>query len=114
MIFLPLNDQSSVDEKITSLKRAVAQGGQDNIKTFFLLTSGFEGLRNIAKKVAKNLSDLAHSYYREKKFSIKKKQKKLLKEQIENIRYSFKHGIYSSFTKPDYVKPLKYMKDAYN
>jgi hypothetical protein len=60
------------------------------------------------------LSDLAHSYYREKKFAIKKKQKKLIKEQIENIRYSFKHGIYSSYTKPDYAKPLKYMKEAYN
>jgi hypothetical protein len=67
-----------------------------------LLTSGFEGLKNLAKKVAKNLSDLAHTYYREKKFAIKKKQKKLIKEQIENIRYSFKHGVYSSYTKNDY------------
>lgn len=61
LIFLPLNDQGSVDEKITSLKRAVAaQGGSENIKTFFLLTNGFDGLRNLSKKVAKNLSDLAH------------------------------------------------------
>lgn len=59
LIFLPLNDATSVDEKITSLKRAVAQRGDDNIKTFFLLTSGFEGLKNIAKKFVKNLNDLS-------------------------------------------------------
>jgi hypothetical protein len=47
--------------------------------------------------------------------NVKKKQKKLIKEQIENIRYSFKHGMYSSFTKPpaDYLAPIKYMKEAY-
>ncbi len=114
LIFLPLNDATSVDEKITSLKRAVAQRGDDNIKTFFLLTSGFEGLKNIAKKFVRNLNDLSFQYYRERKFYIKKKQKKLIKEQIENIRYSFKHGVYSSFTKQDYLKPVKYMKEAYN
>lgn len=81
LIFLPLGDQgSSVDEKITSLKRAVASRGDDNIKTFFLLTSGFDGLKNIAKKFVKNVNDLAMTYYREHKFQIKKKQKKLIKE----------------------------------
>jgi len=116
LIFLPLGDQqSSVDEKIVSLKRAVAARGEDNIKTFFLLTSGFEGLRNIAKKFVKNINDLAFTYYRERKFDVKKKQKKLIKEQIENIRYSFKHGIYSAFTKQpaDYLTPIKYMREAY-
>jgi TPP-dependent pyruvate/acetoin dehydrogenase alpha subunit len=116
LILLPLADQtSSVDEKITSLKRAVAARGEDNIKTFFLLTTGFEGLKNIAKKFVKNVNDLAFTYYRERKFHIKKKQKKLIKEQIENIRYSFKHGIYSAFTKSpqDYMTPIKYLKEAY-
>jgi hypothetical protein len=102
LIFLPLNDQGSVEEKITSLKRAVAQRGDDNIKTFFLLTTGFEGLKNIAKKFVKNLNDLCFTYYREKKMNIKKKQKKLIKEQIENIRLSFKHGIFSAYTKNEY------------
>jgi hypothetical protein len=74
LIFLPLGDQaSSVDEKITSLKRAVAARGEENIKTFFLLTSGFDGLRNIAKKFVKNINDLAFTYYRERKFNVKKK-----------------------------------------
>lgn len=114
LIFLPLNDIGSVDEKITSLKRAVAQRGDDNIKTFFLLTSGFEGLRNISKKFVKNLNDLTFAYYKEKKMQVKKKQKKLVKEQMENIRYSFKHGFYSAFTKQAYDKPIKYMKDSYN
>jgi hypothetical protein len=116
LIFLPLGDQqSSVDEKIVSLKRAVAARGEDNIKTFFLLTSGFEGLRNIAKKFVKNINDLAFTYYRERKLDVKKKQKKLIKEQIENIRYSFKHGIYSAYTKQpaDYLTPIKYMREAY-
>jgi predicted negative regulator of RcsB-dependent stress response len=111
-----LGDSSStVDEKITSLKRAVAARGEENIKTFFLLTSGFEGLKNIAKKFVKNVHDLAFTYYKEKKFHIKRKQKKLIKEQIENIRYSFKHGIYSAFTKSpaDYLTPVKYMREAY-
>lgn len=79
------------------------------------MTSGFDGLRNIAKKFVKNINDLAFTYYRERKFNVKKKQKKLIKEQIENIRYSFKHGIYSAFTKPpsDYLTPIKYLKEAY-
>jgi SMC interacting uncharacterized protein involved in chromosome segregation len=116
LIFLPLGDQaSSVDEKITSLKRAVQGRGEENIKTFFLLTSGYDGLKNIAKKFVKNINDLAFQYYRERKFNVKKKQKKLIKEQIENIRYSFKHGIYSAFTKSaaDYLTPVKYMREAY-
>jgi hypothetical protein len=104
-----------VDEKITSLKRAVAARGEDNIKTFFLLTTGFEGLKNIGKKFVKNVNDLAHTYYRERKFNVKKKQKKLIKEQIENVKYSFKHGLYSAFTKSpqDYMVPVKYLKEAY-
>lgn len=81
------------------MKRAVASRGEDNIKTFFLLTTGFEGLKNIAKKFVKHVNDLALTYYRERKMHIKKKQKKLIKEQIENIRYNFKHGIYSALTK---------------
>ncbi|CDW91723.1 UNKNOWN [Stylonychia lemnae] len=113
LIFLPLNDQGSVDEKITSLKRAVAQRGDDNIKTFFLLTTGFEGLKNISKKFVKILNDLSFQHYREKKMNIKKKQKKLIKDEIGNIRYSFKHGIFSSYTKTDIVKPVKYMKEGY-
>jgi hypothetical protein len=47
--------------------------GDENIKTFFLLTSGYEGLKNIAKKFVKNINDLAFTYYREQKFNIKKK-----------------------------------------
>jgi hypothetical protein len=94
------DQMSSVDEKITSLKRAVAARGEENIKTFFLLTSGFEGLKNIGKKFVKNVNDLIFNYYRELKFNIKKKQKRLIKEQIENIKYGFKHGIYSALTKP--------------
>ena len=114
LIFLPLNDAGSVDEKITSLKRAVAQRGDETtIKTFFLLTSGLEGLRNVAKKFVKCVHDLAYQYYREKKFNVKKKQKRLLKEQVENIRYSFKHGIFSAYTKPDFKVPTTYMKEAY-
>jgi hypothetical protein len=78
---LPLADtQGSVDEKITSLKRAVSGRGDDNIKTFFLLTSGYDGLKNIAKKFVKNINDLAFAFYREQKFNVKKKQKKLIKE----------------------------------
>lgn len=96
------------------MKRAVASRGDDNIKTFFLLTTGFEGLKNIAKKFVKNLHDLCFTYYREKKMNVKKKQKKLIKEQIENIRLSFKHGIYSAYTKNEYQKPVKYMKEGYN
>ena len=106
---------SSVDEKITSLKRAVAARGEENIKTFFLLTSGFEGLKNIGKKFVKNVNDLAFQYYREHKFNVKKKQKRLIKEQIENVKYSFKHGIYSALTKSsqDYMTPVKYLREAY-
>ena len=105
-----------MDEKITSLKRAVASRGaeNDNIKTFFLLTAGMDGLKNIAKKFVKNIHDLAFQYYRERKFNVKKKQKRLIKEQIENIRYSFKHGIFSSYTKLDFKVPVSYMKEAYN
>jgi hypothetical protein len=102
-----------VDEKLTSLKRATAQRGDDNIKTFFLLTQGFDSLKAISKKFVKNLNDLCFQYYRDRKFVIKKKQKKLIKEQIENIRYSFRHGIYSSFTKQDWSKPVKYLKESY-
>lgn len=81
LVFLPLSDnQTTVDEKLTSLKRATAQRGDDNIKTFFLMTAGFESLRNISKKFVKNLNDLCFQYYRDKKFIIKKKQKKLIKE----------------------------------
>ena len=75
------------------MKRATAQRGDDNIKTFFLLTQGFDSLKAISKKFVKNLNDLCFQYYRDRKFVIKKKQKKLIKEQIENIRYSFRHGI---------------------
>ena len=102
LIFLPLNDTGVVDEKITSLKKSLAASGQENIKTFFLLTSGYEGLKNIAEKIGRNLSGLCNNYYRERKFQVKKKQKKLIKEQIENIRYSFKHGIFSAYTKQDF------------
>jgi len=112
LIFLPLQDQT-VDEKINSLRRAVEQRGEGYLKTFFVLSNGFEGLKSMAKKVVKSLNDLAYTYYREKKFSIKRKQKKLIKDQIENIRYNFKHGIYSQYTKADLSKPLKYMKEAY-
>ena len=81
LIFLPLSEnQSTIDEKLTSLKRASAQRGDDNIKTFFLLTSGFESLKAISKKFVKNLNDLCFQYYRDKKMAIKKKQKKLIKE----------------------------------
>jgi len=45
--------------------------------------------------------------------NIKKKQKKLIKDEIGNIRYSFKHGIFSSYTKSEPSKPVKYMKEAY-
>ncbi len=40
----------------------------------------------------------------------------MIKEQIENIRYSFKHGIYSGFTKSaaDYLTPVKYLREAYS
>ena len=81
LIFLPLSEnQSTIDEKLTSLKRASAQRGDDNIKTFFLLTSGFESLKAISKKFVKNLNDLCFQYYRDKKMAIKKKQKRLIKE----------------------------------
>lgn len=55
-----------------SLKRAVNARGDENIKTFFLLTNGFEGLKNIGKKFAKVLNDLCMSYYQEKKALVKK------------------------------------------
>lgn len=90
-----------MDDKIVSLKRAVAARGDENIKTFFLLTNGFEGLKNISKKFVKVINDLSSGYYQEKKLNIKKKQKKLIKDEIGNIRYSFKHGILSAFTKND-------------
>jgi hypothetical protein len=45
-----------------------------------VLSNGFDGLRNIGKKFIKNINDLAFSYYREKKFSVIKKSKRLLKE----------------------------------
>lgn len=63
LIFLPLNDQGNVDDKIISLKRAVASRGDENIKTFFLLTNGFEGLKNISKKFVKVINDLSMAYY---------------------------------------------------
>ena len=110
---MPINDQGNVDDKIVSLKRAVAARGDENIKTFFLLTTGYEGLKVVQKKFVKNINDLSYNYYRERKFNIKKKQKKLIKDEIANIRYSFKHGIFSAFTKSDVNKPVKYMKDAY-
>lgn len=60
-----------------------------------MISNGFEGLRVIGKKFLKQINDLAFTYYREKKLNTIKKSKRLLKEQIENVRYNFKHGIYS-------------------
>ena len=42
------------------------------------MSNGYEGLKNISKKFVKTLSDLAYTYFREKKFAIKRKQKKLM------------------------------------
>lgn len=50
------------------------------MKTFFVLSNGFEGLKTIGKKFVKSLNDLAYTYYRDKKLAIKRKQKKLIKE----------------------------------
>ena len=65
---------------MSSFRRAVQVGGEENIKTSnYFLSSGFEALKTgMMKKFVKNVHELIVSYYREKKNNIKRKQKKLI------------------------------------
>lgn len=66
------------------------------VKQVFMLPRGIEDLRQDPKKFIKAIIEQSTGYYAAKKRDIKTKQKKLVsKEQQENIRYSFKIGIYS-------------------
>jgi len=113
LIFLPLHDQASVDEKITSLKKATSQSEHSEvIKTFFLISNGYEGLKVIAKKFQKIIQENLVVTCKEAKNRVKRKQKRVMKEQLENIRYAFKNGVYAELQKgPE--KGLKYYKESY-
>lgn len=114
LIFLPLNDPSvNLEECKQSLKRSIQASGEENIKANYLLSTGFDGLRNLSKKFAKNIQELCVTYYREKKGNIKRKQRRLVKEQIENVRYCLKHSLYSMLTRNDLSKSIKRAMEAY-
>jgi len=81
LILLPVNDASvNLEECKQSLKRSIQASGEENIKANYLLTTGFDGLKILAKKFAKNIQELCVTYYREKKANVKRKQRRLVKE----------------------------------
>ena len=55
-----------------------------------------DGLKSSPKEFVKKIVEQATTYYSTKKRELKNKQKKLLnKDQIENVRFEFKIGVYS-------------------
>ena len=84
------------------------------VKQIFTISNGVSSLKQNPKVLMKALIDNMTNYYATKKRDNKGKQKKLInKEQTENVRYSFKIGIYSQLSKGDIATSLKYMKEAY-
>ena len=124
LILMPLFEEVNADECKNSLKRALnakVQGlpleenaNNSQIKQIFTISNGVAGLKQNPKQLMKALIDNMNTYYSTKKRDNKAKQKKLInKEQTENVRYSFKIGIYSQLSKGDVPTSLKYMKEAY-
>ena len=100
---------------MTSFRRAVQVGGEENIKTSnYFLSSGFEALKTgMMKKFVKNVHELVVSYYREKKNNIKRKQKKLIAGQPQHIRYQMHAALYSLVTSNDFAKSIEKLDSAY-
>ena len=113
LIFLPLHDPQPVDEKISSLRRVTSNSEHaDVLKMFFLITNGYDGLKNIGKKFTKILTEQVSNAYKEAKTKVKKKLKKVTREQKECVRYTFEKGLFSEVLKgPE--KAIKAVKEAY-
>lgn len=81
LIFMfPNLEGLSVEECRNSFKKSVQLSGDEHIKSSnYFLTTGFEALKGgMQKKFSKNVNDLVVQYYREKKDSVKRKQKRLI------------------------------------
>jgi len=61
-----------------------------------MIQNGLDGLKSNPKDFVKKIFEQCGQYYANKKRDIKASQKRLInKEQTENIRFTFKIGIYS-------------------
>ena len=65
------------------------------------------------RKFVKNVHELVVSYYREKKNNIKRKQRKLIANQSQHIRYGMNSALYSLITSNDYAKSIEKLVAAY-
>ena len=100
MVLLPNAEKdlspNTIEDRSQLLKKSLAQSEHAEFaKNFLLVQSGIDGLKVQQKKFGKALFDLSQGYYAEQKTLIKKETKKILKEQLENIRFNFMHGVYS-------------------
>lgn len=79
-MLLPQLEGVNTEECRASFKKAVQQSSDEHIKgNNYFLATGFDSLKTtMQKKFSKNVHDLVTAYYREKKESVKKKQKKLI------------------------------------
>lgn len=117
LIFMPLNEQVNADECRNSLKNQLRQKNPDDIQTqqnsvkhIMMIQNGINGLQSNPKDLAKKMFEHCHSYYMNKKRDIKAKQKKLIKDQLEHIRYQFKIAVYSQLSKGDVQSSLKHYR----
>jgi hypothetical protein len=92
--------------------------GDENLKsTNYFLSNGLSTLSSntsSSKNFAKKLYELICSHYRDKKDSIKRKQRKLVQGQPEHVRFNMKQAIYSLLTTNDISKCMKKLEEAYN
>ena len=80
-----------------------------------MITNGIDGLKSNTKDLMKKIYEYCNQYYGNKKRDIKAKQKRLInKEQTDNVRFSFKCGIYSQLSKGDLAVSTKYIREAYD
>ena len=107
----------NMDQCMASFRRAAQLNGDDNIKSSnYFLQNGFEGLKTpgMMRKFVKSVHELIVSYYREKKNNIKRKQRRLLPNQMQFIRYGMNSALYSLITSNDYAKSIERLREAYN
>lgn len=87
----------------------------NGVKHSFFIQNGMDGLKSSPKEFVKKIVEQATTYYSTKKRELKNKQKKLLnKDQIENVRYEFKIGVYSQLAKGDLAGSIKHVRIAYD
>lgn len=80
----------------------------------YFLNNGFDQLKTVQqKKFAKDLHGLLVSYYRQRKESVKNKQKRLLGQHPQHVRYLLKATLFSLLTSNNYAKCVKRIQPAY-